>query len=417
MHLKTNSGADAAQNWAFHLPLGIRNFPVQTSWGDTLYANRDGIGHGVGDFIVCSDANGMPNLSDMWVVNGEVFPTTYDMRAFPGLGLTGDKAAETPVPKSIAGMRKATEPKADGIDSAKSSKRTMYQIVGRYMNGREAVAYHLQSIDKDKSGRYTREQVCFLVGRDQITNCEAQLYSGKVLLRGKGVSFDGLPSKQINGEFKNTEALGRVKKDTTVENAMAQFTLVGVLKQGNQIVGYTIKNAGNATKRISRQKLIELASDDRIGNAKIQNRDGKQYLLGINCNLRELPVEQLEMAEGGAKPAAKPTKSLPDVSNMDPNHLVKTFDELKAALELYKPKDIAGHTFKLTNTETRYGYTTDNNSHYMFVINDAGALKVEWSASNGFDGGRASLDDNTTLAELEEYLQKARSRIYTLCIH
>lgn len=69
-------------NWAIHIPARI-TFPVQTSWGDTLICNDPRIKHGSGDYIVCSDMNGHPNLSDVWVVNGLIFPDTYDMRAFP----------------------------------------------------------------------------------------------------------------------------------------------------------------------------------------------------------------------------------------------------------------------------------------------------------------------------------------------
>lgn len=47
---------------------------VQTSWGDVLKANRDGVGHGKGDMIV-SDT---PDFSgDVWVVNGKAFANTY----------------------------------------------------------------------------------------------------------------------------------------------------------------------------------------------------------------------------------------------------------------------------------------------------------------------------------------------------
>lgn len=47
---------------------------VQTSWGDVLKANRDGVGHGKGDMIV-SDT---PDFSgDVWVVNGMAFANTY----------------------------------------------------------------------------------------------------------------------------------------------------------------------------------------------------------------------------------------------------------------------------------------------------------------------------------------------------
>jgi hypothetical protein len=74
-------------------------FQIPTSWGDTLTVNAPGVPHGKGDFIVCADAGGYPNMNDRWVVNGEIFPSTYDMRAFPGLSTAEDrKAAHTEIP-------------------------------------------------------------------------------------------------------------------------------------------------------------------------------------------------------------------------------------------------------------------------------------------------------------------------------
>lgn len=52
---------------------------VHTAWGDVLYANRAGVPHGNGDFLVCSSVNGEPDFSDVWVVNGATFPVTYDV--------------------------------------------------------------------------------------------------------------------------------------------------------------------------------------------------------------------------------------------------------------------------------------------------------------------------------------------------
>lgn len=96
--LKTRS--DANINWAMLIPKSVENFPVQTSWGDTLLANRPGIGHGLGDFLVCADNGyGQPNLNDVWVVNGEVFPTTYDLHAFPNMFTRDVTTATAPYPK------------------------------------------------------------------------------------------------------------------------------------------------------------------------------------------------------------------------------------------------------------------------------------------------------------------------------
>lgn len=72
---KIDSGAP--MTWACHVPVGS-TFPVKTAWGDTLIVNRDGIPHGQGDFVMCADKGGGPDFSDMWVINGEVFSTTYE---------------------------------------------------------------------------------------------------------------------------------------------------------------------------------------------------------------------------------------------------------------------------------------------------------------------------------------------------
>lgn len=52
---------------------------VATSWGEVLTANRDGVPHGEGDFIVYANKDGAPNPEDRWVVNGMVFINTYEV--------------------------------------------------------------------------------------------------------------------------------------------------------------------------------------------------------------------------------------------------------------------------------------------------------------------------------------------------
>lgn len=70
--------------WAMRVPLNCC-FQIPTSWGDMLTVNAPGVPHGRGgDYLVCSDGGGIPNLGDRWVVNGAIFPDTYDMRPFSG---------------------------------------------------------------------------------------------------------------------------------------------------------------------------------------------------------------------------------------------------------------------------------------------------------------------------------------------
>ena len=67
---------DACPIWAEQVPVG-KQVQVATSWGDVLTANRDGVPHGEGDFIVAADDNGKPSETDRWIVNGAVFSNTY----------------------------------------------------------------------------------------------------------------------------------------------------------------------------------------------------------------------------------------------------------------------------------------------------------------------------------------------------
>ena len=173
------------------------------------------------------------------------------------------------------------------------AKRTEYQIVGRYMDGKEVTAYHLQSVDTGKSGKYTKEQVYYLVGRGQITNCEGGLYKDKVLLRGVGVSLDDLPVQQEDGSLRRTDNIGKVRKGTSAADAMTQFMIVGTLVSGRNTVGYVIRNAGGATTNVNREQLLALASQGRIGNARVQNYNGKKLLRGVGCNIDELPKTQV----------------------------------------------------------------------------------------------------------------------------
>ena len=170
------------------------------------------------------------------------------------------------------------------------AKRTMYQIVGRYMDGKAVTAYHLQSLETGKAGKYTREQVAYLVGRDQVTNAEAQIYQDKLLLRGKGMSLDDLPVQQENGTLSRTENIGKVRKGVTGGDAMTQVLLVGSVKAGTRTLGYVIQNAGGGKSVIKRDELIEMARTGRVGIARVQQYNGKYILKGVNCDLSKLPV-------------------------------------------------------------------------------------------------------------------------------
>ena len=66
--------------YAMYVPLDI-SVTVNTAWSDELHTNLGDAPHGDGDFLVCrKGADGKPDLSDVWVLNGVVFPEYYDIR-------------------------------------------------------------------------------------------------------------------------------------------------------------------------------------------------------------------------------------------------------------------------------------------------------------------------------------------------
>jgi hypothetical protein len=173
------------------------------------------------------------------------------------------------------------------------AKRTEYQIVGRYMDGKEVTAYHLQSLETGKAGRYTREQVAYLVGRGQITNCTGQIFKDKLLLRGEGISLEELPVQQENGELKNADNLGKIRRGTDAASALTQVMIIGVLIRGRNVLGYVVQNAGGGRTNIERNKLLELARDGKVGNARVQLYQGKPILKGVGVDLTTLPRQEV----------------------------------------------------------------------------------------------------------------------------
>lgn len=75
--IETIVNADASYLWCVQVPKNEK-VKVQTSWGETLEANRNGIPHGDGDYILADNKDGIPDMSNRWVVNGKVFKTTYE---------------------------------------------------------------------------------------------------------------------------------------------------------------------------------------------------------------------------------------------------------------------------------------------------------------------------------------------------
>ena len=65
--------------YAMHVPLEI-SVTLETAEGDELHTNLPNAPHGNGDYLVCRiGTDGQPDLADVWVLNGVVFPEYYDV--------------------------------------------------------------------------------------------------------------------------------------------------------------------------------------------------------------------------------------------------------------------------------------------------------------------------------------------------
>ena len=82
-------------DFALHVPAQYKNIVLPNG----MVVNRTGLGHGIGDFLVAENNNNVANLENMWLVNGEVFVDTYDMRAFSGLVVDAKQVVDAPYPK------------------------------------------------------------------------------------------------------------------------------------------------------------------------------------------------------------------------------------------------------------------------------------------------------------------------------
>ena len=53
---------------------------VETAGGSVLHTNLSNAPHGDGDYLVCRvNEDGEPDLADVWILNGLVFPEYYDV--------------------------------------------------------------------------------------------------------------------------------------------------------------------------------------------------------------------------------------------------------------------------------------------------------------------------------------------------
>lgn len=226
------------------------------------------------------------------------------------------------------------------------AKRASYNVVARYMDGNKVTGYHLKSTDGLKHGRYTREQLCYLVGRNQVENCVGKVHKDTVVLSGKNMKLTELPVYNGDDSISDNENGSSDSNDN-------KGVLVAALVATNVVVGYIVKK-DNKELKISREKVLSLASEGRISNAKTQNYKGKLLLRGNGINLRDLPRIDINAdGESDTKPKASDTKpKVSDTKTKDKSDI--TAERIKEYIEylgnnreyLKKPAEVMINYFR-----------------------------------------------------------------------
>lgn len=174
--------------------------------------------------------------------------------------------------------------------------KVKFVLVGRYMKGTEVTAYHIMRSDNRKTKKVTKEQFFYLLGKGLIANCVGQLYKDKVIVRGiNGFSVSKVPIYDENkNDIRDVDKVTNVAPKKNVSNIFNQWYLTARIMNGRRNVGFEAKNHGGQVVRLSRSKVIELASKKLLANATVQNLnvDGanKKILRGVGVDLRNLPI-------------------------------------------------------------------------------------------------------------------------------
>lgn len=166
-----------------------------------------------------------------------------------------------------------------------------YSVVGRYMDGSKVSAYHIVGDDMSQA-KVTKNQLIRLVDQGFITNCRVQMYNDEPLLRGHGINLNALPIyDERRNVFKDGNQVVDVsKKVNDPAKVIGQLALKKRIMCGKSCVGYVVSDKSGAERNVSRTKILELASNKMLANARVQMYNNEPLLRGVGISLEELPV-------------------------------------------------------------------------------------------------------------------------------
>lgn len=175
---------------------------------------------------------------------------------------------------------------------SKIANNVKYNVVGRYMAGSTVSGYHILGSDGSQM-KVSKNFLVRLIDKNKVDNCRVQMYNNETIIRGKGININDLPVfDERRGELKHLAITGETEK-IGMENPNEVFGKLAITKRimmGNSCVGYEVTSTNGIVKKLSRDKVIEMASERQIGNARVQRDNDKVILRGVGTALDKLPV-------------------------------------------------------------------------------------------------------------------------------
>ena len=179
-----------------------------------------------------------------------------------------------------------------------------YRVVGRYMAGKEVTGYHFIGSDGSELSM-SKDDTIMMINRNLVDNMRVQpdYTNNNIIIRGKGINLNTLPVYDLNKQkFRGNQASNQaanasvnVARGVNDGRNMAQFTIIKRIMDGNNCIGYIVKDFSGSEKKLSKKQIFELAKNKRISNAVVQRSTNMTngvpdlILRGVGCNLRQLP--------------------------------------------------------------------------------------------------------------------------------
>lgn len=160
-----------------------------------------------------------------------------------------------------------------------------YIAIGRYTEGVNVLGYVLQDILTGNKALVSRQEVEMMAINRAIGNISAQVYDGKIIMKGLNCKLSELANYDSNGNIISRQS----KKSENSEDIVITARII----EGKSTVGYVVALRNNGAKceekRVSREQILNLARRGYISNARVQMSNGKPVLRGVNCELAKLP--------------------------------------------------------------------------------------------------------------------------------